>query len=502
MEIRQILPPARMIARAGRWFLAGLTAAFVVLQSTGAPAQSPEKQDRQITIRMMPGVYMPGMRPTGVGPRVTELKRAIDDYEALHPNVRIVLVSSGGADVMEGEYIKTQIMGGIAADIVQINVEAVWPDVDKGWWIPLDEYFDRPNPYIPEGEPGSERWWDAFANVALTKAKRAPDGNLYCLVFDLVEIGIFYNREIFRKHNITFPKTWTEFLELQKNLKEHGYVPMALSVFHAYDWAQDYLFDQMYFPVLDQMDRIKDAPEEAEYLQGYLTAKELAWNIIEGNISAQDPRYRETWRLIREWREYWPRDISRADLNRLFLLQRSPMMWHVSPHARRLLYDEMVDFEWGVFYLPPVTEECSPLGTGIDPSVLGGAGTQYSVTRMAKDRGHLDQVMDFLAFLSTPQYGGAIVNEAQVLIPNFAGVDPDPLMEPFEEILQLRYTTTKWTYTFDNRFNDTNRRLIELFLGDALTLDEFLVRMDRNNREAAERLINQQKWTFEEPEWR
>lgn len=476
-------------------------ALFLSAAPAAADPQDRMSAGRQITIRMTPGVYMPGQRPTGVGPRITELRRAIDAYQQLHPNVRIILVPIGGADIVEGEYIKTQIMGGIAPDIVQINVEAVWPDVDKGWWIPLDEYFDQPNPYIPEGEPGSDQWWDVFANLALTRAKRGPDGKLYCLVFDLVEIGIFYNKDVFQKHGLDLPETWTEFLQLQQTLKNLGYIPIALSAFHAYDWAQDYFFDQMYYPILGEIDRIQAPPEEEEYLQGYLTAPELCWNIMVGNIAHDQPRYRETWRLIREWREFWPRDISRSDLHRLFVTQRSPMTWHVSPYARRLVYDEILDFEWGVFYLPPVTAECSPLGTGVDPAVFGGAGTQYSVTRMAKDRGHLDQVIDFLAFLSTPQYGGKIVNEARVLIPNFAGVEMDEVMKPFADLLDYRYTTTKWTYTLDYRFNDTNRRLIELFLGDALTMDDFLVRMDRNNREAAKRTIRQHGWTFEGPEW-
>jgi ABC-type glycerol-3-phosphate transport system substrate-binding protein len=206
------------------------------------------------------------------------------------------------------------------------------------------------------------------------------------------------------------------------------------------------------------------------------------------------------WRIMREWRDYWPRDIS-ADISRLFLLQRSPMIWAASPFVRRLIYDDLVDFEWGVFYLPPITQESSPLAEGVDPAVIGGAGIQYSVTRMARDRGHLDQVMDFLAFLTTPDRGGRIINEASMFIPNIAEVEMIEMLEPFSEIITYRYGTTKWTYTLDNRFNDNNRRLIELFLGDALSLEEFLQRMDRNNREAAERMIRQNAWTFDGPEW-
>lgn len=481
-------------------FFSILYAGAVPVDAEERPANHQEPP-RNVVIRVVPGEYMPERRPTGVGERLTGLREAVEEYQRLHPHVRIDLQNVGGADLVEGEYIRTQIMGGHGPDIVRINSETVWEDIDKGWWVPFDEFFDQPNPYARPGEPGSDQWWDSFANIALTRAKSAPDGKLYSLVFDLVETGIFYNRDIFREHGIEPPATWKEFLEIQEKLQELGYVPIALSIFHAVHWAQDYLFDQMYFPVLEEMDRIQGSPEEEEYLQGYLNARELAWNIMRGKISGENPRYREMWRLLREWRDYWPRDILRSDTSRLFLMQDSPMIWQLSPFVRRMVYDDLVDFEWGVFYLPPITAESSPFGTGVDSSVVGGAGSQFSVTRLARDRGHLDQVMDFLAFLSTPERGGKIINEASIFIPNIAEVEMIPALEPFQEIIQYRYTTTKWTYTFDTRFNDTNRRLLELYLQDALTLDDFLRRMDQNNRAASQRYIDRYGWTFEGPEW-
>ncbi len=470
------------------------------LHAQRAPASPSGAQ--KVTITMVPGEYMPGRRPAGVGEPLTGLWEAKKAYEKLHPHVEIVFRQVGGADLVEGEYIKTQIMGGIAPDIVAINTETVWPDIDKGWWIPLDEYFDQPNPYAEPGQPGSVQWWDSAANVALTKAKRAPNGRLYSLTFDLVETGIFYNKNLFRKLDLRIPETWDEFLEMQQKIKEAGYIPMATNIHSIVDWGQDFFFDQMYYPILDEIDRVKGTEDEEVYMQGYLYAKEVCWNIMNGNISSQNPRYREMWRLMREWRPFWPRDISRPDSAvRLFVMQQSPMMWAASTFVRRMVYDDLVDFEWGVFYLPPITEASSPLAEGVDPAVIGGAGIQFSVTRMAKDRGHLDQVMDFLAFLTTPEYGGKIVNEAGMFLPNIAGVEMMEALEPFSEIITYRYTTTKWTATLDNRFNDNNRRLVELFLGDGLSLDEFMIRMDRNNREAAERMIRQNGWTYEGPEW-
>src|SRR5690606_31731318 len=110
-------------------------------------------QERPVTITMVPGEYMPGRRPAGVGEKLTGLAEAAREYSELHPHVTIVLRNVGGADMVEGEYIKTQIQGGIAPDIVQVNTETVWPNIHMGWWVAMDEFFDRPNPYAAADEP-------------------------------------------------------------------------------------------------------------------------------------------------------------------------------------------------------------------------------------------------------------------------------------------------------------------------------------------------------------
>lgn len=467
----------------------------VVGQSDSASAQEP------VTITMMPGLYMPGRSPLGVGPELTQLAQAAREYERVHPHVRIVLQSQGGADLTEGEYIKTQIMGGMAPDIVAINAEAVWPDVDKGWWIALDEYLEQPNPYVPTGSPGAERWADVFANPAITRAKQAPNGQLYSLTYDLVETGIFYNKDIFNALNLSLPRTWAEFIELQQTLAQAGYVPLAVSIIQIGDWGQDYLFDQFFYPILDEIDPLKAAPELEAYFQGYLFPEELCWGIERGFYAPSSPRYREMWRVMHQWRRYWPKDIIRPDRTRLFVLQKAPMLWDGSWFARRLQHDPLVSFQWGVFYLPPITRETSPWASGVEPAVVGGAGTQYSITRSAIDRGHLDQVLDFLAYLTTPTVAERIIGEAGMFIPNIAGAKIPPELNAFQKIIHYRYCTAKWWYTLDSRFNDVNRRLIELYLGDALPLEAFLQQMHANNRAAAQRMITERGWTFSGPPW-
>jgi ABC-type glycerol-3-phosphate transport system substrate-binding protein len=482
-------------------------------RSEAARVQSPAERKHHIV--MYAWDYRPGFAPQAIGPPNKAITEAAEEYMKLHPGVYIDFRVVGvQADATEGDWMKPQLMGGIAPDIIGVNTEIVWPDVDKGWWVSLEPFMSRPNPYIPKGQPGSEQWWDLFANPALTKAKRAPNGQLYSICYDLVETGIFYNRDILRKCGIDIPqgwpgpKDWEEFLDIQRRGKEHGYIPFIMRIEWARDWAQDFLFDQLFYGIIDEIDREKGPADEEEYLQGYLFPKEMCWLVKNGYFSPASRRYREVWRLMRGWRQFWNKDLSNTDQNRLFLLQKGAMLWDGSWLIRRMKLDPLVKFDWGVFYLPPITEETSPYACGAGPAVIGGAGVQYSVTNSAILKNQVEQAVDFLCFLTRPDNAEKIINEAGLFIPNIKGARMSPELAPFAEIIKHRYCTVKWLNSFRTEFTDMHQRLIELFLGDGISLDEFIQKLDeRMTREADELLAihtgpgAREVWDYSDPKW-
>ena len=110
---------------------------------------------------------------------------------------------------------------------------------------------------------------------------------------------------------------------------------------------------------------------------------------------------------------------------------------------------------------------------------------QFSVTKRAwSDTGdpanseRLKRAIAFLQFICLPENADRIINESLQFIPNIVGVEAQPEMKPFTDILTRRYTTTKWVNTFDLQYNDALRRLLALFVNDGCTMDEFLHQMD------------------------
>lgn len=500
-------------------FLVALTAAGF-LPGRREQSPRPEQGRRKHVISMWAGWYRPDYRPEGIGPKNKALREVAEEYMRLHPDVEINFRLIGmAADVSEGEWLVTQLMSGLAPEIVNINREVVWPDVDKGWWVSFDRYLEEPNPYVKPGEPGSRRWLDQFVNQSLVQASRAPDGKIYSLCFDLVETGIFYNKDILEKvlgipKSVNYqPKTWKQFLGDLKRIEEAGYVPILIQSQMARDWVQDYLFDQMYYEILDELDKEKGTPEEEAYLRGYLYPKELCWAIKNRYFARDSARYLAVWQTMLQWRRFWSRDVDwrRHDTNRLFFLGKAAMRWDGSWITRRMRLEKgrLLNFDWGVTYPPPIEKSPeTPFACGAEACVIGGAGVQFSVTNTAVKDGEVDIVMDWLRFMCRPDNAEKIICEVGEFMPNIKGARAPEGLEPFQEIIKKRYTTTKWAYSFDQQFNDAQMRLIELLLGGGISLDEFMERMDVLLTETADRTIakhgpdSPEPWDFSDAKWR
>lgn len=477
----------------------------------GADTRVPE--NAKYVIKFSPGgSYMPGSVPFGIGKPLSGLSQVIDAFEEHYPDTHIEVVNTPRVR----EYLVTQLGSGAAPDILNVNVEDVWVDTQKGWYVPLDVFFEAPNPFVAEkGDPnlpGAKQWWDMFRYQAISRGKAGPDGKNYCLTLDMVETGIYYNKTMFKKLGIAPPKTWEEFIGICKKIKNYkGFdqetTPLLMHLGAFVDWAQDLIFDQLYYNLLPGID-LKQDPSREGYLQGYLDPEEIAYLHTKGFFTEHDPRYREIWRIMKELKQYTNRNIEGVDFIREFVNQRGLMMWSASPLVYRFSADTKLEFEWGVFYLPRFTKKTSKYASGVDMCVIGGSASQFEVTnsavgdtpldwsmeqRMEKSE-RLKRVIAFLQFLCLPEQTAKVVNEYPCLIPNIVGVKPRAELRDFERILERRYTTTKWVFSFDLRFSDILRRMLGLYLSDGgIGLDEFMDWQTKNVRSACANAVQRKQ---------
>jgi raffinose/stachyose/melibiose transport system substrate-binding protein len=460
----------------------------------------PQSKNVKYVIKISPNVfYMPGSIPMGIGEPLTGLTKVAEAFEQRFPDTRIEYINTP----LSREFLVTQLASGLAPDIINVNVEDVWVDVQKNWYVALDPYLNQPNEFIREkndpSAPGYDKWWDMFRYQAISRGKAAPDGLMYCLSYDMVETAVYYNKDVYRKLGLSVPNNWDEFITVCKRVKEtpvqfdgekkpRTITPIVLNADVFVDWANDLIFDQLYNSTLPGTDLLKD-PLREPYLQGYLDDVEIWFLYKHGFFTRKDPRYREGFRIMREFRDYCNQNLSVTyDLTRDFVTQKSAMLWQASWISYRLKVDKKLGFEWGTFYLPQFTRETSRFASNVPMCVIGGAANQFEITNSAlsdtpsgmpfKERleksERLRRVLQFLQFACVPEQYVKVVNEYECCVSNIVGVPTLPLLKPFETILDRPYTTTKWAFTFDLKFYEVFRRLLELYLNDGLTLDQFL----------------------------
>jgi ABC-type glycerol-3-phosphate transport system substrate-binding protein len=459
---------------------------------TSAPANAPPAK---YVIRFHPGpLYLPGVVPENATRPIEGIKKVGEAFSKIYPDTRVDFV---GVPSGSREWLVTQLSSGQAPDVIMVNVEDVWQDIQKNWYVPIDRYLDAPNPFVEKGKPGSVKWWDMFKYPIPTRGTAAPDGQMYCIVLDMIETGIYYNKSIFNKLGLSEPRDWNEFIDIQRKLKDAGYIPMLVDRTYLADWGADLTFEQMYGSMRDLIDLDYD-PKRGEYLHGYLDWDEIIFLHRKGFFSPRDPRWREVWRILKEWRPFMCRDLNNegTDFFRLFATEKGAMYWSHAMIVPRLVKDPDRKFDWGIFYLPPVTKQVSRFADGHDQCVIGGSGMQYSVTNSSyRDTGdpatseRLKRVIAFLQFLTLPENCDTVVNEQIALLPNIVGVDPHPELLPFDGFLQRRYAMTKWFYTFDLRFGEVLLRMLEMHLNDGLTEEQFLDLMDRELTRAGETIV-------------
>ncbi len=455
-------------------------------------------------IRFSPGLqYFPGTVPQGFGQPLEGVTKVVAAFERQFPDTRVDIINTPNSR----EYLVTQLSGGKAPDIMSVNVEDVWVDVQKQWYVPLDRFLEQPNPFVvargqPEA-PGYQQWWDMFRYQAVTRGKEAPDGGNYCISLDMVETGIFYNKTFFAEHGLHPPTTWTEFITLIQQVLAAGKSSLGLNVDHLTGWLLGLIFDQLYFNLLPGIDLHQDPAREA-YLQGYLDPDELTVLHGHGFFTARDPRYTEVWRILREFYDYCSRDNSSI---RGFINQETVMIWEGSWLVGRLEADPNLGFDWGVFYPPRLTLADSPYASGVPMCVIGGAGNQYEITNSAvgdtdptlpfvtriEHSERLLRVVALLQFICLPENTETIVNEFAGFIPNIIGVPVLPELEPFERFLERRYATAMWTLSFDLRFNNILERMLNLYLRDGIDLEGFLDWQWRNVDTATANFIRRKK---------
>ena len=162
------------------------------------------------------------------------MEQVVDEYHALHPDVTVELVPVvSGTD--HQVWLTTRLAGGRAPNIVWHHF--FWRNTEGiDTWVPLNEYLEGPNPYVAEGQPGSERWADLFPDFVMAQT-RAGDDAWYQVSMDWVEAGLFLNNEVLANAGVEPDwNNWADFVADCRTLRDSGVEPFGVFM-QISDWS-------------------------------------------------------------------------------------------------------------------------------------------------------------------------------------------------------------------------------------------------------------------------
>lgn len=488
------------MSKAGiRLFAAALAGALAFALVAAAPAAAAEKK---IKLRMFAFEYTPRERAqSDRWDPPTYLWKLRDAYQKLHPEVEIEFLPFMAQSPEYDTWFVTQFKAGNAPDIGNQLFSEVNRHYDKGWFLDLAPYLERPNPYVA----GNARWKDIFLPGVVTTGT-APDGKVYVLPTGITGTAIYYNKDIFRKAGVSVPTTWKEFMDAQAKIKAAGYVPFAFNMSGARycsNWALRSLQDMLLDSKLAQIKGVTGTIERTLVEGGGVSQKELVAAIRRGAYSARDPQWQEQLRLLKEWSAYWDPGFLSLDQDgaySLFVTGKAAMFWHSSARVKPITADKLRTFEFGTFPFPTVTKESSPYATGISAPAIGGFtanGGEYVVDALTVKRGTRDAAIDWLMYITAPQNYVPMANDLGAYAPGLVSLKGlDPALEPFVQSVQKGvFRIESYLRGLTVKYADQFYGVLQEYLAGRKSLAAASLEIQGYLEQAAADLIAEHGWT-------
>jgi len=149
---------------------------------------------------------------------VDQMNALLAEYKTVAPNVTINFRPTNPPDY--NATLRLQLDGGTGPDLMYARSYATGQELFKeGFFADCSDI------------PGLK---DNFTASNL-EPWQMPDGKMFAVPFAAVSHAVYYNKDIFSANNVAVPKTWSEFMDVCKTLKNNGVTPFANGVADEWD---------------------------------------------------------------------------------------------------------------------------------------------------------------------------------------------------------------------------------------------------------------------------
>ncbi|MEM1484949.1 sugar ABC transporter substrate-binding protein [Oscillospiraceae bacterium PP1C4] len=380
--------------------------------------------------------------------RTAVLREIADEYQSLHKNVTIEIISPPleGAD----EKIAQMLMAKQELDIVEVREQMVTQFSNNKWIIPLDDYVAK---------------WDEkdTLTAAATQSMTAIGGKAYLVPSGFYQRCLFYRKDIFDAAGLQPPTTWEGILEVGEKLtnaseNKYGYA------FRGGTGGNQYA--EMLFLSWLGVENIAD-PNAAFFLKDGKGATIFTRPEVKKALEFHKELYKKaspsdsvTWAFS---------EMVQGFMNgtAAMLIQDSEVIANCEA--------ELKPEQWGVQVMP-----AGPTGQAVFPNGYGGWGiTSYSK--------NTDAAADFLLFLSNSNNNTKYA-KSQALIPIHSDATKDKFFSegPFSVYMEMskkpevyKFAVRPQMYQAFASYKVEIDQEIQKYLKDTITADELLAHFDK-----------------------
>lgn len=300
---------------------------------------------------------------------VEQVNKLLDAFHQSHPNIHIRFNPTNPPDY--NAVLRTQLTGGTGPDLMYVRSFKVGQDLfTEGYLEPLTGMQELEENY----SEGSRDAWSL---------NDVP----FAVPFMAVSHGVYYNVELFAKHNLQIPETWEELLVAAETLQTAGIIPFANGSKDEWD------MNEIVFMNL---------------LPNFIGGREARQEYETGEVPFSDEKMVAAFQALKDLAPYLPQGqegVSYYDAQQLFLLGRAAMFFGGSWDVAFFVSSDP-DFEWSVFATP------APVGRRTIVTFHPDAGIGLNSASKFKEAGYT-----FLTWLTT-------VEAAQILADEIPGFYP------------------------------------------------------------------------------
>ncbi len=418
---------------------------------------------------------------------VAAVNNAIADYEKLkkeRDGIDVQVIQIPVPEEGYFQYVNTQLIGRTAPDMIECGLGGssdLWRKFYARYFMLLDEYVDKPNPYNAGTAFESTPWRDTYFD----QMQGGYEENLqsyFRVPLSAFTVRLYYNvdqiREVWdpAERGSDFPTTFSDFLQMCKDLRAAAkasgktkFVPIAGS---EYSFER---FGQIYQTAMtaDYLDRLDTN------LDGTVSEMEYSAPFYSGAMKLTDPAIRGDFQMMKDIADESPpgsTSMNRDQAVPLFLQQHAAMIPTGSWDFSTLFEGAKVSgFTVAVADFPLPAKSNPQFGKYVagQPSEANTqGGFPFAITKTSPNR---DMALDFLQFISSLKEN-EVLNRQMFWLP--AIIDPEtgkpeprqelkpftPRVEGYPKVLEYYGTNTKLDYDQQS----------PLYLSGNKTYDEFV----------------------------